>query len=48
MDRKRHPVRTAFQKLWKNKLATICFFVLIIELLMVIFAPVIAPYDYAE
>lgn len=45
---RRNPVRTAFQKLWKNKLATICFFVLIIELLMVIFAPVIAPYDYAE
>ncbi len=44
---KRHPVRNAFAKLWKNKLATICIFVLIIELLMVIFAPVIAPYDYA-
>lgn len=46
--KKRNPVRTAFQKLWKNKLATICFFVLIVEILMVIFAPVIAPYDYAE
>ena len=44
---RRNPVRTAFQKLWKNKLATICFFVLIIEILMVVFAPVIAPYDYA-
>ena len=48
MEKKRNPIRTAFQKLWKNKLATICFFVLIIEILMVIFAPVIAPYDYAE
>ena len=46
--KKRHPVRTAFAKLWKNKLATICFFVLIIEILMVVFAPIIAPYDYAE
>ena len=46
--KKRNPLRNAFQKLWKNKLATICFFVLIVEILMVIFAPVIAPYDYAE
>ncbi len=45
--KKKNPVRTAFQKLWKNKLATVCFFVLMAEILMVIFAPVIAPYDYA-
>ncbi len=44
----KHPLRTAFDKLLKNKLATICFFVLIAEILLVLLAPVITPYDYAE
>ncbi|MDD5937818.1 MAG: ABC transporter permease [Clostridiales bacterium] len=43
-----HPVRSAFGKLFKNKLATVCFFLLIIEIVLVILAPVIAPYGYDE
>ena len=43
-----NPVRVAFEKLLKNKLATLCFVILIAELLMVILAPVITPYSYEE
>lgn len=46
--RRRNPFATAFAKLTKNKLATICFFVLLIEIIMVVFAPFIAPYGYEE
>ena len=43
-----NPVRVAFQKLFKNKLATICFVVLILEIILVVLAPAIAPYGYDE
>lgn len=33
-----HPVKTAFRKLFKNKLATICFVILFAELVLIIFA----------
>ncbi|MEA4956089.1 MAG: ABC transporter permease [Pseudoflavonifractor sp.] len=50
MDEKKrsHPIRTAFRKLLKNKLATVCFFLLIAEIVLVILAPVISPYGYEE
>ena len=46
MDEKKrsHPIRAAFRKLLKNKLATICFFLLIAEVVLVVLAPVISPY----
>lgn len=40
-----NPITTAFRKLFKNKLATICFFLIIIELTIVIFAPMFTSYD---
>ncbi len=40
-----NPFRVAMAKLLKNKLATVCFVVLVIEIALVILAPVIAPYD---
>ena len=43
-----NPVRAAFQKLLQNKLATVCFVVLILEILLVALAPFIAPYGYEE
>lgn len=43
-----HPVRAAFQKLLQNKLATICFVILILEVILVALAPVIAPYGYDD
>jgi len=38
-------ITIAFKKLFKNKLATICFFVLGIELILIIFAPLFTSYD---
>lgn len=46
--KRKNPFVTAFRKLTKNKLATVCFFVLLIEIIMVVFAPLIAPYGYEE
>lgn len=46
--RRENPVRTAVQKLLKNKMATVCFIILAAECIMVIFAPLIAPFDYGE
>lgn len=43
--KKMNPITTAFRKLFKNKLATICFFLIIIELIIVIFAPMFTSYD---
>lgn len=43
-----HPVKDAFQKLLKNKLATLCFVVLILEIVLVALAPVIAPYGFDD
>ena len=43
-----NPVRVAFQKLFQNKLATLCFVILILEILAVVLAPVITPYGYEE
>lgn len=50
MDDNKHgnPVRVAFRKLFQNKLATLCFIVLILEILAVIAAPLITPYGYEE
>ena len=42
------PFRAAFRKLFRNKLDTACFFVLLAEILMVILAPRIAPFGYEE
>ena len=46
--KRKNPLVTAFRKLMKNKLATVCFFVLLVEIIMVVFAPIIAPYGYEE
>lgn len=46
--KRKNPLKTAFQKLIKNKMATLCFFVLLIEILLVIFAPMITDYGYEE
>ncbi len=46
--RRTNPFRTAVNKLFKNKLAVVCLFILLIEIIMVIFAPLIAKYDYSE
>ena len=43
-----NPLRVAFDKLLKNKLATVCFFFLIAEFLLVGFSPWIAPYSAEE
>lgn len=43
--KKMNPFTIAFRKLLKNKLATICFILIIIELILVIFAPLFTPYD---
>lgn len=45
MMKRANPIAVAFQKLLKNKLATICFILIIIELCLVIFAPVFTKYD---
>ncbi len=42
------PLQTALRKLLQNKLATLCFVLLIIEILLVVLAPYIAPFDYEE
>ncbi|MBR2801098.1 MAG: ABC transporter permease [Erysipelotrichaceae bacterium] len=42
------PIRTAFQKLFRNKLATICFFILIAEFILIIFADKFAACDPNE
>ena len=46
--KRENPIRTAFQKLFKNKLATICFFVLIVEFILIIFADKFAACDPNE
>ncbi len=43
--KRENQVLVAFRKLFKNKLATICFILIIIELMLVIFAPVFTKYD---
>lgn len=43
-----NPFRIAFQKLFRNKLATLCFVVLVLEIILVVLAPVIAPYGYED
>ena len=46
MELKReNPLKGAFRKLLNNKLATACFIILLIEILLVVLAPLIAPYD---
>ena len=46
--KRENPLRTAFRKLFQNRLATICFFVLLIELVLILFAPQIAKCDPNE
>lgn len=46
--KRKSPLRTAFKKLTQNKLATICFFILLIEIILVVFAPVFTNYGYEE
>ena len=46
--RRTNPFRTSFNKLLKNKLAVACLIILVIEILMVIFAPLITRYGFSE
>ncbi|MHC1787731.1 MAG: ABC transporter permease [Christensenellales bacterium] len=39
------PLAGALRKLFRNKLATLCFFVIIIEITLLLLAPLIAPFD---
>ena len=48
MEKRKSPLKTAFKKLTQNKLATICFFILLIEIILVVFAPVFTNYGYEE
>lgn len=48
MDGTRKPLRVALDKLLRNKLATLCFIVLIIEVVLVLLAPWIAPFKPEE
>lgn len=43
--KKENPVAAAFRKLLQNKLATICFVLMLVEIILVIFAPVFTQYD---
>lgn len=43
--KKENPVAAAFRKLLHNKLATICFVVMLVEIILVVFAPVFTQYD---
>ena len=43
-----NPIRVAVEKLLKNKLAVVCFVVLVVEVVMVALAPWIAPFSYEE
>ena len=46
--RRTNPFRTAVNKLLKNKLAVVCLIILVAEIIMVIFAPLITPYSYSK
>ena len=46
--KKKNALATAFQKLLQNKLATFCFVVMVIELILIIFAPLFTQYDPTE
>ena len=46
--RRTNPFRTALRKLLRNKLAVVCLFILIVEILAVIFAPLITQYSYSQ
>lgn len=46
--KKEHPLKTAFKKLFSNKLATLCFFVLIVEFILIIGADYFAKCDPNE
>lgn len=49
MDNKHgNPLKVAMGKLLKNKLATLCFIVLVVEILLIILAPWIAPFAPEE
>ena len=38
--------QSALKKLLKSKLATLCFLILLVEIILLILAPVLTPYDY--
>lgn len=46
--KKTNPFKTAMRKLLQNKLATLCFILIIMELIVVIFAPVFTQFDPNE
>lgn len=46
--KKENPVAVAFRKLLQNKLATICFVIMIVELLLIICAPLFTQFDPNE
>ncbi len=46
--RKSGPIRDVFHRLKRNKLAMLGLVILVVVLFLAIFAPFIAPYDYAE
>ena len=43
--KKENPIAAAFRKLLQNKLATVCFIIMLVELVLVIFAPLFTQYD---
>ena len=43
--KKENPIAAAFRKLLQNKLATICFVIMLVELILVIFAPMFTKFD---
>lgn len=43
--KKENPVAAAFRKLLQNKLATVCFIIMLVELILVIFAPMFTQFD---
>lgn len=40
--------RDSFERLLRNRLAVVGFIVIVLNILMAIFAPILAPYDYAD
>jgi peptide/nickel transport system permease protein len=43
--KRENPIRTAFQKLFSNRMATVCFIILIVELVLIIGAPLFTQFD---
>lgn len=43
--KRENPIRTAFQKLFANRMATVCFIILMVELVLIIGAPLFTKFD---